>query len=99
MSSSSPDTLSKAVSTTAIIAAVVGTVLGIAFCIGSIVIIICIIKHLNKPRGAVSNGMILEPYPTYPNNAPYYPPYPNNVANYPPSYTSPEAEFNKIPNP
>jgi len=102
MSSSSVDTLDKAVSTTAIIAAVVGTVFGIISCIGFIVIIICIIKHCNKPRGAVTtNGIILGSYPQYPNNAPYYPPYTNNVPNYPPqyppSYTTLQSEFNKIP--
>lgn len=66
------------VSTTIIIvAAVVSAVVGIIFCIGIIVAIVCIIRHSNKSK-VISNGMILQPYSqnTYPMPPPYTPPRP-----------------------
>jgi hypothetical protein len=98
MSTSSYDTWSNAVSTTLIVGATVGGVLGLIFCIGFIVIVICIIKQCNKPRNAVTGGMVLPPYPSDPYNIPRYPsPYAPPYTASAPLYTAPESEFAKIP--
>ncbi len=91
---------SSSVSTVLIVGAVVGTVVGLAICIGSIVIIICLVKHCFKPRTPIQNGVILQPYAPYPDNISNYPPqypnypppYQNNAPNYPPQYP------NSVPN-
>jgi hypothetical protein len=109
MSSSSSSTISTGM----IIVGIVSSVFGVAACIGCCVVIACLIKRFNAPRGAVGNGMPFQPYPDpnypppysnyppqYPNNAPYYPP-PNPAG---PSaadrqYPNVKSEFTKMPNP
>jgi hypothetical protein len=79
-------------STKFIIVDVVVAVFGIVLCVECVVILICLIKDHNKPRGAIGDGMILQPYP----------PYPSNFANYPspsPPSTFSDTTFSKILNP
>ncbi|CAF0823301.1 unnamed protein product [Rotaria sordida] len=87
MSSSNYDTISKALSVGAIVAIVVGSVIGLIVLITCIIVIVCLIKYCNRPRYPIGQGAVLQyPY-QYPSNAP--PQYPSNmtsVANYPPPY-------------
>lgn len=97
----SSNSLSSGVSTTLIVGAVVGSVLGLIFCIGLVVILVCVIKHCKKSNNAVANGMILQPYPPYPPYASYapYPNYPNYPPANAPPYTFSEPEVIKTPPP
>jgi hypothetical protein len=97
MYSSSTDSLSKGLSTTLTIIAVVCAVGGLIFCIGLVVIVVCVIKHFNKRNSSIGNGMVLQPY-SYPPN-PNYIPNPNYPPAYAPPYTFTEPEFNKVPPP
>ncbi len=96
---SSSDTFGNTVSTGLIVAAVLSAVFGIIFVIGSIVVVICIIKQCNKSRSAVANGGMFQPYAPYPNNIPNYPPqFPSPYPPpYPPPYNPSAPEFTKAP--
>lgn len=89
MSSSSFNAITNALSIGAIVAIVVGSVIGLAILIGSIIAIVCIVKHLNRSKSVGTRGMILQqpqPYP-YPQSwSNQYPPTITSVANYPPEY-------------
>ena len=77
------------------IAVVICIIVGLLFCIGVTVITICLIKKCNRPRGMISDGMVLHSYPPNPYSVPNYPPqYPPQ---YPPPYTSLESECTKVP--
>ncbi|CAF0991252.1 unnamed protein product [Rotaria sordida] len=91
MSSSNFNTISKVLTTGTIIAIVAGSITGLALLIATIVIIICIVKHLNRSRNVAAGGMILQPSQpySYPSSWSYqYPPNMTSVANYPPPYQS-----------
>jgi hypothetical protein len=87
--SSTFNTISNALSTGVIVAIVVGSVIGLVICIGTIIAIVCIIKHLNRPRNSVTRGMVLQQPYSYPHPHSWtnqYPPTTTSVANYPPLY-------------
>jgi hypothetical protein len=89
MSSRDIDSLSNALSTGVIVAIVIGSIIGLALCIGSIIIIVCIIKHCNRPSRLGTQGMVLQQPNSYPHSwTANYPPDITSVANYPPAYPS-----------
>ncbi len=84
MPSDDYDKLSNVISTGAIIAIVIGSITGLAICIGLIVILVCIMKHCNRRR---SPGMVLQQQQPYPHSwTTQYPPSTTSVSNYPPGY-------------
>jgi len=90
MSSNGYDSIANAVSTGSIIAIVIGTICGLAFCIGCIVVVICIIKHGNRRRYPTQGMVLRQPQPQ-PYIHPWttdYPPNTTSVSNYPPQYQS-----------
>ena len=96
MSSSS---VSSGLSTTFTIIAIVCSVVGLIFCIGLVVLVVCVIKHFNRRNALVQNAMVLQPYPPYSNyvsNPNYPPPYPSA---YPPPYAPPRRDISKMPPP
>ncbi|UJR21728.1 hypothetical protein I4U23_024805 [Adineta vaga] len=96
MSSSNFDSISSALTTGTIIAIVIGSVCGLIVLIGIIVVIVCIVKHLNRPRHMATNGMVLQQpqsysYPqTWPNQ---YQPNAFNMTNYPTMYQTVSAPY------
>jgi hypothetical protein len=95
--SSASNAINTVVSVGTIIAAVVGSVLGLIFCIAGIIVIVCLVKHCKKSRGAVANGMVLPPnsqYSNYPPNQYYNSNYPPNQ-NYAPTYPSLQSEYTR----
>jgi len=87
MSYSYYNTVDNALTTGTIIAIAVGSAIGLVVFIATIVIIICIIKRINRTKNITRQGMILQPAQPYP----YPQPWPNQnqpntfaVANYPP---------------
>lgn len=89
MGSDNYDTISNVLSTGTIVAIVIGAIIGLATCIGFIVIVICIIKNCNQRRDPRGQGIVLQPTYPYPHSwTTQYPPNTTSVANYPPSYES-----------
>jgi hypothetical protein len=89
MSSSTYYSISNALSIGTIIAIVVGSVVGLAILIGSIIVIVCIVKHLNRSKTIGTRGMVLQqpqPYPYPQSLSTQYPPTITSVSNYPPAY-------------
>lgn len=85
------DDFANKLSTGVIIAIVISSIVGLAICIGTIVVIICIIKQCSRPRYPQHQGVILQqPYANpYPQSwTAQYPPNMTSVSNYPPSYES-----------
>ena len=82
------DSLVSALSTGTLIAIIISSIIGLAICIGFIVLLICLIKHCSKSRGIGSQGMVLQPHP-YPHSwTTQYPSNMTSVSNYPPPYQS-----------
>jgi MFS superfamily sulfate permease-like transporter len=78
--------VSNTLTTGAIIAIVVGSVVGLAILIGVIIAIVCVIKQINRSNNIRRQGMIVQPAPPYPQSWPnQYPPNTTSIANYPPS--------------
>ena len=100
-SSQNFDRISNVLSTGVIIAIVIGSIIGLALCIWTIIIIVCVIKRLNRPRYPATQGMVLQQPYTYPHSwATQYPPDTTSVANYPsvpPPYTASSATNTKPP--
>ncbi|CAF1062606.1 unnamed protein product [Adineta steineri] len=88
---------SNGYSTIVIVGGVLGTLCSFAACIGFIICIVCIIKHCNRPRQTVGNGIILQQYPPYPNYVPYNPPDYPSVS--PPPYSNEKAKKITPPRP
>jgi hypothetical protein len=85
--SSTYNTISNALTTGTIIAIAVGSIGGLAVCIGIIIVIVCVVKHTNR-RQAATRGMVIQPAQTYPYPQQWqnqYPPNTTSVANYPPN--------------
>ena len=98
MSSSSFESINSALTTSAIIAIVVGSVIGLILLIAVIVAIVCIIKHANRPRHVPAGGMILQPPQTFPYSYPQtwsnqYPSNALNMTNYPTMYQTVSAPY------
>lgn len=89
----------NALTTGAIIAIAVGSVVGLAILIGVIIAIVCVIKQINRSSNIRRQGMIVQPAPPYPQSWPnQYPPNTMSIANYPPSappYTASEPSYAK----
>ena len=81
----------SALSSVATVVAVVISVLGLVCCVATIIIVVCLIKKINRPRGLIGDGMMYHPYPPYPAyySGPYgnpYGPQPPLSHNLPPPY-------------
>lgn len=100
----------SSLSSVATIIAVVISVAGLVCCIATVVIVVCLIKKMNRPRGLIHGGQ--QQYPSYPPYASYYSePYGNPYGppappapisqNLPPPYPGtpgPTSELTKVSN-
>ncbi|CAF3001890.1 unnamed protein product [Rotaria socialis] len=86
MSSSTFNELNSALTTGTIVAAVIGSISVTALIIGTIIVIVCIIKHFNRRRGIATQGRVIQPPQpyAYPHSwSQQYPPNITSVENYP----------------
>jgi len=91
MSSDNIDEFANKLSTGVIIAVVISSIVGLAICIGIIVLIVCIIKQCSRPSYPRHQGMVLQQPYSYPYPQSWtsqYPPNMTSVSNYPPAYES-----------
>ena len=100
MSSRDFDSIQNTFSTGIIITIVVSSVFGLAFCIGVIIVIVCLIKYFNRPRSINNMHRIAQPIYPYPHSwSTVYPPNVTSVSNYPsapPPYSADVTELNKM---
>lgn len=89
MSSRDIDSVRNALSTGVIVAIVVGSVVGLAVCIGCIIVVLCLVKYANRSRSASRQQVALQPTYPYPHSwATHYPPNTVSVVNHPDAYPS-----------
>jgi hypothetical protein len=88
---SDDDSISKFLSTGAIVAIVIGSIIGFAICIVFFVILVSLVRHCSQSRHSRTQGRVLQQqyqYP-YPHSwATQYPPDITSVSNDPPPYQS-----------
>ncbi|CAF1062588.1 unnamed protein product [Adineta steineri] len=83
-------TVNDFISSGAIVAIILGSIFGLALCVGTIIIIICIIKHRNQSRCPIIDQMSSQQTYAYPHSwASLYPPETTSITNYPSVYDSP----------